>query len=458
MSRKSGGRKKSTGTLERHGRCWRARWIVDGKVYTRTTGTSSKREALELLNEFTEPFQAKNDREKLEGLAAKVKSEDQTILNYTAALPALPLLAGFTAFRRTDKGKRASDATAYMYECQYGKFTDWCKATHPEIRELRQITRKIAREFSEYIQAQSSPNTYNKYLTLLSAVWNALIRHEQSEVDEDEINIPTPEEAMQLARLTINPWADIDKAPVAGSKTSKRALTLEELITVANHVTGEMKTLFALGFYTGQRLKDCCLLDWGCVDLHMRRITFTPSKTKNSTGATSLVPIHNGLLTLLRDTPAENRHGYVLPESAAQYLQNDSEFDKRVNAIFEECGIARQVRQGENRAKCIVGFHSLRHTFVSLTANSGAPIEVIQSIVGHGNPAMTRHYLHADDNALKKAIDVLPIMSKTATTPQNTEHLEMFKESVRNMTPQEMDAAIAYLQQARQQHPLLTMS
>ena len=36
------------------------------------------------------------------------------------------------------------------------------------------------------------------------------------------------------------------------------------------------------------------------------------------------------------------------------------------------------------RAVVEVGFHSLRHTFVSLQAESGTPQTVVQAIVGHG--------------------------------------------------------------------------
>ena len=55
-----------------------------------------------------------------------------------------------------------------------------------------------------------------------------------------------------------------------------------------------------------------------------------------------------------------------------------------------------------------VGFHSLRHTFVSISANAGVPLVVVQAIVGHSNPAMTQHYYHKDENALRSATAAIP--------------------------------------------------
>lgn len=53
-------------------------------------------------------------------------------------------------------------------------------------------------------------------------------------------------------------------------------------------------------------------------------------------------------------------------------------------------------------------FHSLRHTFVSMAANAGIPLHIIQSIVGHESRAMTWHYYHEDEAILREAIATIP--------------------------------------------------
>ncbi len=62
----------------------------------------------------------------------------------------------------------------------------------------------------------------------------------------------------------------------------------------------------------------------------------------------------------------------------------------------------------EKRKRPEAGFHSLRHTFVSLCAAGGDPQSVVQALVGHGSPAMTAHYTHVGVDAAKSAVLALP--------------------------------------------------
>ena len=93
----------------------------------------------------------------------------------------------------------------------------------------------------------------------------------------------------------------------------------------------------------------------------------------------------------------------------------DTTLVKRIQAVFKGCGIdTRCAVSGYSRQGADVGFHSLRHSFVSLSANAGASLAAVQAVVGHSNPAMTRHYLHADQNVVKTAVGLLPDVSGNA--------------------------------------------
>ena len=48
--------------------------------------------------------------------------------------------------------------------------------------------------------------------------------------------------------------------------------------------------------------------------------------------------------------------------------------------------------------------HCCRHTYVSQLQALGVPIETIQSIVGHADIDMTRHYLHVQENIRQEAV------------------------------------------------------
>ncbi len=53
---------------------------------------------------------------------------------------------------------------------------------------------------------------------------------------------------------------------------SHRELTIEELRQVCSAATGELRTLFAIGLYSGLRLADAVTLQWGEVELIRRLI------------------------------------------------------------------------------------------------------------------------------------------------------------------------------------------
>ncbi len=69
------------------------------------------------------------------------------------------------------------------------------------------------------------------------------------------------------------------------------------------------------------------------------------------------------------------------------------------------------------RKATVVGFHSLRHSFVTLAAEAGVDESTLMDMVGHGSPAMTRIYNHISDERKRQAVEKLPSLDK----PQGAE-------------------------------------
>src|ERR1039458_9308795 len=94
------------------------------------------------------------------------------------------------------------------------------------------------------------------------------------------------------------------------------------------------------------------------------------------------------------------------------HAKEQGKLSANIQAFFESCGIKTKEEIGEGhrrRAIVRVGFHSLRHTLVSLCAKSGAPLHIVQKLVGHGNPMLTSDkYLHIDEADKQAAISNLP--------------------------------------------------
>jgi hypothetical protein len=143
------------------------------------------------------------------------------------------------------------------------------------------------------------------------------------------------------------------------------------------------------------------------------------------------------MLTESHDAP--QRGEYVLPDMAAEYKAHNSVQNKAIQEHFISCGIRTQRPGAGQRAQCEVGFHSLRHSFVSLCRAANAPLSVVESLVGHNSPAMTRHYTHTGEAAAIDAVSGLPVIVGEAPTalpaPARTVDAETVRKLAEGMTP-----------------------
>ena len=251
---------------------------------------------------------------------------------------------------------------------------------------MRAVTPAMADEYMASLRGLSA-STANKHLVLLRSIWHALRRR----IGASE-----------------SPWEDIRRR--VEEPHSRRALSADELSAVVAAAQGDMRRLFVVGIYTGLRLGDAARLDWSCVDLAGGVITLAPRKTRRHAGTVARIPVPAPLAAMLRKTPRAERAGPVNAWAARAYAADGGNLSRSIQRVFRRAGIETGTRGDGGRARVDVGFHSLRHTYVSLCANAGVPLAVVQSIVGHTSPAMTAHYYHADAAALRRAAEALPAL------------------------------------------------
>lgn len=73
-------RGKGQGTLERKPNgIYLARWVVNGRKYSRSTGTTDKDKAEIILADFVKPFQSKSRIKRLENLIDELKNEQDNL-------------------------------------------------------------------------------------------------------------------------------------------------------------------------------------------------------------------------------------------------------------------------------------------------------------------------------------------------------------------------------------------
>lgn len=409
--------------LLKRGKNFYCSWRQKGKLLTRALRDANGQPittveaARTARDEFMRPFTASTETKVLEELNAKLQGRKAEIAKWEDEKnPPLSIGQAWSDFLASPNRPDSGDSTLRQYEFQWQAFSDWMKEKHADILTLREVAKEIAEEYaSSLTRSKFSPSTYNKHLNLLTLVFRVL-KHK--------------------AKLTGNPW----ESPKRGGHiqrrrlvtNSRRELTIDELRNICKTANGELQTLLALGIYSGLRLGDCATLRWGEVDLPRAIIRRIPNKTARRNPKPVIVPIHPILRDMLSVTPLNKRGEYVLPEMAALYIHRTDMVTDMVQRHFKACGITLHkpgTGTDGKRAVIEVGFHSLRHTFVSLCRESNAPLAVVESIVGHSNPAMTRHYTHVGELAAGRAVALLPsVMSEAKQEPVKREQDEILRD------------------------------
>lgn len=370
-------REKGTGNLQREksGR-WTLRVGINGKRLSRSTGTKDYDKAEAILNRFLAPL----------GLGSM----------------RLPLAEVWRHYEMSPNRKDLAKSTLNAKRVAWMAFSRWVEQTHMEITELAQVTPDAIAEYLSQYRCHHSASTYNGHVCILREVFRLLA---------------------EKAGLVGDPWAGV--CLLADDSLSRRELSLDEvdrLYAVATKQGKEWKLLIMTGIYTGLRLGDCCRLSWDCVNLERGIIQVIPEKTKKHMhGRPVTIPIHDELLKELLATKQEIGNDgqkiapspYVNPTIAEAHMTTKWRVDEGLRKIFKAANITMSVRvEGRRRKSVVASFHSLRHTFVSLSANAGVPLPVVQSIVGHCSTAMTRHYYHENLDALRSAVASIPAIGE----------------------------------------------
>ena len=363
-------REKGTGSLqlEKSGR-YTIRVGINGKRYSRSARTTDRAKAEQMLDRFLAPF----------GLGSRK----------------LPLAEVWHHYEMSPQRKDIAKSTMNAKRVAWMRFARWVEENHVEITHLDDVTDVAVAEYLAEYRCHHSASTYNGHVCTLREIFQLLA---------------------EKAGLMYDPWGGVRL--LSEDSLSRRELTIgevERLYMQAEKLGAEWKLLIMTGIYTGLRLGDCCHLKWENVNLERGIIQVIPEKTKKHMhGRPVTIPIHPRLLEALQALSAQPSasgawSAYVNPKVAEYHIMTRWRVDEGLRKIFNAAGITMSVHvEGRKRKHVLASFHSLRHTFVSISANAGVPLPVVQSIVGHCSSAMTRHYYHENEDALRAAVEAIP--------------------------------------------------
>lgn len=317
------------------------------------------------------------------------------------------LLNAWARYEASSVAERLAEGSLQAKYRSWRHFLAWLQGAHTEVQDLQDVTHVMAEEYLAFFQCGHAAITCTLRVCFLREMFRVILTSCGYEAE--------------------NPWDGI--RPKSGPVCTRRELTLDEvrrLLVAADGFGREWRMLFSLAIYTGMRLGDCCCIGWEAIDLASSKIQIVPHKTRRYfAGRSVVIPLHSELAALLAETSPDKRVGHVMASIAHDFGSRRWNVSRTLNRIFVNAGIPSSILlEGRERRTPLATFHSLRHTFVSIAVNAGVPIPTVQSIVGHASAAMTQHYYHPSEEALRQAVSAIPAIGSCATTSQSvTRHV-----------------------------------
>jgi integrase len=328
----------------------------------------------------------------------------------------------------------------------WGDFCAFIRAQYPDLVNLDQVTRQHAEEYINHLKTngrfirdiqngkKASYTAVNSLSNTTINVYHKTLRSIFAKLSED-------------AGLLFNPFG-FDM--LENESVNRDAFTTEELRLIGDNLNPFVRPIFTIGICTGLSEGDICLLKWS--DINGNWISRKRKKTKVNLDIPIMPPLQN---FLREQYQISGEQEYVLPEHAAMYLENPNGISYRVKKFLESIDIkTTRVFEGRQRATSVKDVHSLRHTFAYLAGCYQIPLPIVQSILGHMSPEMTKHYqAHADRKAKEKYLSQMPDFLGASPVPQialqdavkDSDLREQLKSRINKMSIEQLKAVEEFL-------------
>ena len=429
-------REKGAGTIYREGKRWYLKIRVNGRAKVKMlrddagNPVTTEKAATAAADGYRKILFADSREEIALQIAEARKLKRQS---------GLLLMEAWSEYLKQPNRPDSAPTTLAKYESYLRAFIQWMTDSRPDVRRVAEVDRETALDYlSDLWSSGISARTYNAYVQALRMIFKHLTAPAALDVNPfDGVAKKTPETASRHEFTPEQVNAIFDgfdngffyetetERLTSGRKRERVISRLEYKPLNAN----EMRVLLNLCCWTGCRGQDGCLMRWRNVDMTGRQISYIPRKTARKTNHKAVtLPMHPQLFEALtvagawrdRNKPGED---FILPAVADRYRRNPSGVQKDTMKIIhcatglETTAAASETYGRRKLAANAYSLHSFRHTFVSFCANAGVPLAIVAEIVGHGNPAMTRHYSHITTEAKRGAIAALPMLGQTSALP-----------------------------------------
>ncbi|NQX02957.1 tyrosine-type recombinase/integrase [bacterium] len=366
----------------------------DGKQVRRVTGETSKRAAQSKANEW-EIEDAKRKIDSHEGHRAGFAILDQANRD---------LKSGHLTLKRTEdllhRLHRLADPN-FQEVCVIPWFESWIESQRAHVGAS---TLKGYGEDLAIIKAGFGATISRKPLRELEPgeIEKALIKAKEAGRTGSTVNKAFVSfrracaDAEAKGLITTSPAKTVKTLPTDDT-TMKAPFThaeIQSLLTYA--ISDEWRGLITLACHTGLRLSD--LLNLAVKDIHDTEVHVMPKKTKRHKTVVR-IPLSPPCLAWLN-----GRKGQFFPVVRKQATSNTS---MQFTAIMKKAGVSQKITiAGDQTASR--SFHSLRHTFTSWLTEAGVDADLRMKLTGHTTSKHHAVYTHHTDEALSRAVGMLP--------------------------------------------------
>ena len=338
----------------------------------------------------------------------------------------LPLSEGWEKYQvHPDRAMPHTVSEQLAYKSTYEEFVRFVSDSRPDnekrqliITTISELTAEVAEEYATYLKTcPLAVDTHNRKIKRLRRIFDCL---------KDYYAGDNPFWSKSLLRSVRE---EQDTVVRRLAFTQEQEQQLREVLADSEHRVmnkSEIRCIYYIGMYAGQRLKDCVLLQWQNVDMDHQRIFVKQFKT----GKEVTIPIAPQLFDVLEEAWEWRVDQYVCPKTAARYNKTNA-VGKNVGNNLVNIDVLRVIRwiglepsvdvPGRDKKMTVYGFHSLRHSFCSFCAEAGVPKAVLLSILGTQSDIADKYYTHVGDAAQREAINAISGISSHDTLKERVQ-------------------------------------
>ncbi|MDD5596710.1 MAG: tyrosine-type recombinase/integrase [Victivallaceae bacterium] len=313
----------------------------------------------------------------------------------------LPLKSAWEVYsKHPDRATPATVSEQGAYKSTWDEFIEFAGSD----LEINDVTPDTAENFAQHLRNNDlAVDTHNRKVRRIKKVFEVL---------NDYYSENNPFSSKSLRRKEREEQEHMVRRMSFSQEQEQKLLEALEDSKYKVMNKPEIRIVYHLGMFTGQRLKDCVLLRWDKVDLNRKRIWVKQFKT----GKEVTIPMAPKLFEVLKEAQEWKVDHYVCPNVAKRYNQLDKNGKNTGNnlvnidvlRVIKWIGLEPSVEvPGRKKKVTVYGFHSLRHSFASHCAEAGVPKAVVLSILGANSEIVDKHYTHIGEEAQEKAIQSL---------------------------------------------------